>query len=179
METALKNIVVFTSVLSVLTFSPGIFAMSLKDVGKLCLFSAISGVITLDGKPVSAAQIKRTVGKAHTQGEKTDETYTDADGYFEMPSVWDRSLIGKVLPMEFAVPQEVFVYADGQEYKIWSGVKRRKEEFSESSGQPLVVRCELKSEKRIVNVGGGFVSSVCEWNYKEDPQPDFGLPIDD
>jgi len=179
MEAVLKNIVLFTSVLLVLVFSQRILAMSLKDVGKLCLFSAISGVITLDGKPVAGALIKRTVDKAHTHGEVTDETTTDVNGYFEMPSVWDRSLIGKVLPMEFAVPQEVFVYVDGQEYKIWSGVKRRKEEFSESSGQPLVVRCELKSEKRIVNVGGGFVSSMCEWNYKEDPEPDFGLPIDD
>ena len=142
--------------------------MSLKDVGKLCLFSAISGVITLDGKPVAGALIQRTVDKAHTHGEVTDETTTDADGYFEMPSVWDRSLIGKVLPMEFAVHQEVLVRVDETQYKIWSGVKRKPEENAESKGKPLIVQCELNGEEKIIWVNNGPVTTVCTWDVEPD-----------
>src|SRR5690606_2171944 len=57
----------------------GASAMSLSDLGKVCLFSGISGVIELNGKP--AAHV-RLVRRADT---KTDETTTDENGYSEFP----------------------------------------------------------------------------------------------
>ena len=56
--------------------------MSLFDTGKMCTFSHISGVIVKDGIPVANALVVR-----ETNREKTtqDQTYTDENGYFEMP----------------------------------------------------------------------------------------------
>ena len=153
--------------------------MSFSDIGKMCLFSGISGVITLDGQPVINARLKRIVRKAHSEGKKTDETTTDDKGYFSMPAVFDRSIVGKILPMEFSVPQQIYVYYQGQEYKIWSGVKRDREENSESSGNPLIVSCELNQEHEIASVGGGFVSSSCHWEFTPDPPVTFGPPESD
>ena len=50
--------------------SIGVAAMSLSDVGKMCLFSGISGHITFDGQPVKNAKVKRIVQKTHVQKTK-------------------------------------------------------------------------------------------------------------
>ena len=46
--------------MSVYFSAVGVYAMSLGDVGRVCLFSSISGTITLDGKPVVNARLVRT-----------------------------------------------------------------------------------------------------------------------
>ena len=94
------------------------YAMAISDVGKVCLFSAISGVITLDGKPVVNARLVRTAKK---EGTKTDETSTDEKGHFQFPAIFERT-ISKYLPMEFVVKQDILVYHQGMKYKMWSGV---------------------------------------------------------
>ena len=141
-----KNYQIFTAILWLffsLTLSFRSQAMSLMDIGKVCTFSSISGVITNDGKPVSHANIKRQV---EYQNKYMDETTTDENGYFELPAIYERSL-AKLLPQELAITQSIFVYDDDQEYKIWAGVKRYSEENSESRGKPLSVKCDLTNEK--------------------------------
>jgi len=66
-------------VLNVLSLN-GVDAMGLSDVGKVCLFSEMSGVIKMDGKPAVGARLVRTVNKALTT---SDETVTNEDGYFK------------------------------------------------------------------------------------------------
>lgn len=153
--------------------------MSSESRIKPCLFSAISGTITLDGKPVANAKVKRLAGKAHSEGQKIDETFTDDNGKFEMPAVFDRVLLAKVLPMEFAVSQQIFVYIENKEYEIWNGVKRQRQENSESSGNPLIVSCELNQAHKMVSVGGGFVSSNCLWDFTPDPPLILDDPLPD
>jgi hypothetical protein len=161
----------YTSILVFLALSlmaSGALSMSLFEPKKVCLFSAISGVITLNGEPVKGAHVKRVVEKFYSSGHNTDETMTDDSGYFEMPAVFDQSRLGKFLPGEFSIPQQIFVTYGGEEYKIWEGVKRTREENAESRGKPLVVQCELiKPLEAIWINGGGYVTS-CTW----DVQPD-------
>ena len=138
-----------------------------------CLFSPISGTITLNGKPAAGAKLTRTAGKAHTQGELVDTAIADEQGQFEMPGVFERVLLAKFLPMEFVASQEIVVEYEGHSYKIWGGVKRDRAVYSESSGRPLVVTCELNSGVKRAAVGGGFVNSVCTWDFEPDPELDF------
>ena len=142
-----------------------------------CLFSAISGTITLNGKPAAGAKLIRTTGKAHTHGQLVDDTTTNDQGQFEMPGVFERVLLAKFLPMEFVAAQEIVVEYDGVTYKMWAGVKREREVNSESSGRPLVVACELTDEPKSVSVGGGFVNSICEWGFDPDPERDYSSPF--
>lgn len=150
--------------------------MAASHKGKDCLFSAISGTITLNGEPAAGAHVKRTAGKAHVEGEFTDDTFTDENGYFAMPAIWERNLLSRVFPMEFVVPQEIVVSYKGEDYNIWISIKRSREENSESLGKPLVVQCELASERRRIWVKGTFFSVMCTWDVEEDPKIDYSNP---
>ena len=136
--------------------------MSVIDAGKVCLFSGISGVITMNGKPAANARLVRTVNRAK---DITDETTTDENGYFEMPPVFERT-ITKFLPQEFVASQTIDVFYDGRPaIEMWSGVKRSQEENAEAKGKPLVVKCELTlKERNFVQVNGGPIFSRCEWD---------------
>jgi len=147
----------------------GVNAMGLSDAGKVCLFSGMSGVIKLDGKVAGGARLVRTVNK---EKDIKDETTTDENGYFEFEPVFDRT-ITKYLPMEFAVSQVVWVHYEGNEYKMWSGVKRKPEENIESRGKPLVVECELNSERNVIEVNNSPIISLCAWDVEADPKIDF------
>lgn len=138
--------------------------MSLSDIGKVCLFSKISGVIKLDGKPVQNAKLVRTVSLGNAQ---TDETTTDENGHFEMPAVFVRT-VTKYLPQEFVADQKIYVHYQGKQYRMWSGVKRRPEENSESRGKPLIVECELNAEEKMVIINNSPIFSLCTWDVEPD-----------
>lgn len=140
--------------------------MGITDAGKVCLFSGMSGVVKLDGKPVAGARLVRTVNK---EKDKTDETTTDESGYFEFKPIFDRT-VTKFLPMEFVVKQVIWVHYKGLEYKMWSGVKRTEEENAESRGKPLIVECELSSERNLKEVNGSPIFSLCTWDAEPDPK---------
>ncbi|MGI9282637.1 MAG: DUF6795 domain-containing protein [Endozoicomonas sp.] len=150
--------------------------MSIFDVGKMCTFSRISGVILNNGEPVVGAKIIR-----ETRYEKTfsDQTVTDESGHFEMPALFVRS-IAKYLPQEFVVWQSMKIEVNGSEHEIWDAAKRSKEENSESRGKPLIVTCELSDAKRIIRVAGVSFITKCLWDVEED-EPLFsdGIYFDD
>lgn len=154
-------------VLSITSYK-GVNAMGLSDAGKVCLFSAMTGVIKLDGKPVSGARLVRTVKK---EKKNADETITDNNGYFEFDAIFSRT-ITKYLPMEFVVNQQINVFYNDKEYEMWSGVKREPEENAESRGKPLVVECELNREVSLIEVNGSPIFSLCSWDVEPDPKPE-------
>jgi hypothetical protein len=150
-----------------LCISFGVYAMSISDVGKVCLFSPMSGVVKLHGEPVRNARLVRTVSLSSRP--KTDETFTDENGHFEFPGAYERT-ITKFLPMEFVAKQDIVVHYEGVEYEIWDGVKRAPEENVESRGKPLVVECELSMEELdCKSVSGGPIFSRCVWDVEGDP----------
>lgn len=142
----------------------GVFAMTLGDVGKVCLFSAMSGTITLDGKPVANARLVRTGDR---DGPVVDETVTDKNGYFEFPAMYERT-ITKFLPQEFVASQKIVVSHNHKDYKVWGSVKRSPEENVESRGKPLVVTCELNSEEKSIVVDRVPIHSLCVWDVEPD-----------
>lgn len=143
--------------------------MALGDVGRVCLFSPISGVITMNGQPVVNARLVRTGDR---NGPKVDEVASDQKGYFEFPAMYERT-ITKFLPQEFVASQTIIVYYQGQQYEMWSAVKRKPEENVESRGNPLVVTCELNSEQTSIMVNGSPIHSLCSWDVEPDPSIDW------
>ena len=142
----------------------GVRAMSLGDIGKVCLFSKMTGIITLDGKPVVNARLIRTVNLSKPE---VDETRTDENGYFEFPAIFKRT-IAKHLPQEFASNQDIIVHYQGKQYSIWSSVKRTPDENSESRGKPLDVKCELNSDEKIIKVNNSPIFTLCTWDVEQD-----------
>jgi Domain of unknown function (DUF6795) len=147
-----------------LIYSYGGQAMSMTDLGKVCLFSKISGVILIDGIPVKNAKLVRTV---NLSSKETDETRTDDNGHFEMPAVFART-ITKYLPQEFSSNQEIIVHYNNKAYRIWSAVKRKPEENIEARGKPLVVKCELSGEETMIKVNNSPIFSLCTWDIEPD-----------
>lgn len=150
-------------------FSTGGFAMGFFDAGRVCLFSGISGIITLEGKPVANARVLRS---ADRDGVKKDETTTDENGYFELPPMYERT-VTKLLPMEFAASQSIMVILKDKEYEIWSSVKRSPEENSESKGKKMNVTCELLSEERSFMVNRVPIHTRCVWDVEIDEPIDW------
>lgn len=150
---------------SVLSYK-GVNAMGLSDVGKVCLFSKMEGVIKLDGKPVLNAKLVRTVNLSK---DEVDETITDKNGNFKFEAIVKRKA-SKLLPQEFSVSQLIYVHYKDKEYRMWSGVKRKPEENSESRGKPLVVTCELSSEEDMVIINNSPIFSLCTWDVEQDEQ---------
>jgi hypothetical protein len=142
----------------------GVFAMSLGDVGKVCLFSPISGTITLEGKPVVNARLVRTGDR---DGPRVDEAITNERGYFEFPGMFERT-ITKLLPMEFVASQKIVVSYEGQSYEMWSSIKRNPDVNTESRGKPLVVTCELTSGERNIVVDRVPIHGLCIWDVEPD-----------
>ena len=173
-----KRILKYFFILSIV-FTPLVYSMSIGDFGKLCLFSGISGVITLNGEPVKHAVVKRQATRSHVQGYKKDETTTDEQGYFEMPPLYDRNIIGKFLPMEFVSSQTIVVSYQGRDYKLWGGIKRNREENSEARGERLIVECILDAESEMIEIDGGVYETKCKWDVEPDPKFTWDLPIPD
>jgi hypothetical protein len=136
-----------------LIFSYGVYAMSAKP----CLFSGMTGVVNYEGKPAANVRLLRKI-----EDKDIDETITDEKGYFEFKVVYQKRSLLSFLPMEFVIKQEIIAFKDGIEYEMWSGVKRKREENSESRGKPLVVTCELTlEEENYIKVNNSPFFSLC------------------
>ncbi|MCX2795565.1 carboxypeptidase regulatory-like domain-containing protein [Microbulbifer thermotolerans] len=138
--------------------------MSILNIGKVCTFSGISGIIQKDGQPLSNITVTRTTSY---QKKKTDKTKTNEEGYFEMPALFERSVMS-LLPQEFVVGQLIVVTVNGEDYVIWDGVKRKKEENSEARGKPLIVTCDITDELNAIMVDGQNFVTKCNWDVVPD-----------
>ncbi|MCX2840445.1 carboxypeptidase regulatory-like domain-containing protein [Microbulbifer thermotolerans] len=135
-------------------------AISIFDTGKVYTFSGISGIIQKDGIPIKNATVVR---KVYYQKNKIDKTKTNEVGYFEMPALFERSLLS-LLPQEFVVNQFIAITTNGEEHIIWDGVKRIKNENSESRGKPLFVICDIEKEYQVIEVDGQRFITKCKWD---------------
>ena len=143
-------------------FSCGVWAVNIKQT----LFSEMSGIIKFKDQPAAGVKLVRMVDYDKKQ---FDETETDENGYFHFPAIHRSSLLNNILPMEFAVGQEIIAYKDGKEYEMWSGIKRKPEENSEARGKSLIVECELTlPEQPYIKVDGSPISSLCKWDVEPD-----------
>ena len=140
--------------------------MILDDVGRVCLFSAISGTITLNGKPIVNARVIRTGDR---DGPKVDEAVTDANGHFTFPAMYERT-ITKFLPQEFVASQKIIVNYQNRKYEIWNSIKRNSDENTESRGKSLIVFCELNGEEKTIVIDRVPIHSLCVWDVEPDVQ---------
>ena len=140
-------------------------ANAMSKNNKTCLFSAISGTITLNGKPVANARIKRV------SDERVDESKTDENGYFTMPSIFANpifSFISRFIPGQFVSTQKLYIYVDGMEHLLLEGIRRNEAEFTESQGKPWVISCELSDDPIWFRIDGNAFASRCKWDAEHD-----------
>ena len=135
-------------------------AMSIFDAGKVCTFSSVRATVTYEGEPVKGAKVTRLTD---WNTPSTDMTTTNENGYFELPSLYERSISRVVLPIQFAVSQVITVEYNGQSNEIWVNTKMKPEENSELGGIPINLKCELSNEMKTYRVSGPILGTICTW----------------
>lgn len=136
-----------------------------------CVFSAVSGHLLSNGKPVKHARLVRTGQLGHAKEKVTDEVITDENGYFEFPDMYQSaSEFGGLAA--FRVFQAIHVVdADGVQQEIWNGVKRDGLKGGENRNNPWSMQCDISSDEKVYLVNGASFFTVCAWDVEKDPVP--------
>ena len=132
-------------------------AMSFLNPTKSCVFSAVKARLTKNGQPLKGVTVIRrwTWHDAHE-----DSTHTNANGEFSFPAVFEAS-VSRLLPVEFAVAQSLYIKGAGDEEMFWVNTKRKTDENSEYKGRPISLQCELTHEMKITREFGSIMSTMC------------------
>lgn len=142
-----------------LIFIPEVEAMSIFDVGKTCVFSAVKVRLTKDGVPLKNTRVIR---RWEWNNLREDSTTTDENGYFEFPAVFEKS-VSRMLPIELVIAQGLYVVDGDEEKKIWSNSKREPEENAEFSGKSFDLSCEMTNEIKTYRDFGSRMRTLCTW----------------
>jgi hypothetical protein len=168
-----------TALVSVLllAITTEVWGMGLFDSLKVCLFSEVSGVVMMAGKPVAGVEVIRTVemnpSSEITQPNYTEKTVTDALGHFHFEAKFSQSL-KKILPVQPRMRQFILFRHNGNEYLGWKMYKFNYDEGGEINSlsaresrkdiKPLRLKCDLSSEPKIkLTNSGDDASGLCEW----------------
>lgn len=133
----------------VMAVSTGAYGMF--DFMKVYLFSAMKGVVTLEGKPIAGAEIVRTA----QYNDKTfaDTTATDANGQFVIGPMQTSSINKIVMFAEAVIDQKILIHYQDRTYTAWRTVKRDYDKDTElGDGTSIELSCELtrkETKKRV------------------------------
>ncbi|MCF6281464.1 MAG: DUF4198 domain-containing protein [Candidatus Polarisedimenticolaceae bacterium] len=118
--------------------------LAMGFLNKHIVFSAVDGIVTLQGKPLQNVKVTRS----YSESKKIDEvTHTDSEGRFQFPDWVDTTLFDfSFLPMEIRIIQEIVIEHQGTQYDAWVSAKSDYEKNSELKGAPINLSCELSSE---------------------------------
>jgi len=113
--------------------------------GSKTLFSAVTGVVQLEGKPCVGAQIEQSVSDGGGERIETEKV-TGSDGKFSFPEITKSKGLFSFLPGEFVASQELIIRFEGREYQGWISTKRSMEANSETGGRPFELICNLNED---------------------------------
>lgn len=119
-----------------------------RTMGRMCLFSAVQGVVTEGGKPVAGAWVERRFAWAWKHSSGVERARADDAGRFHFDAVWGRSLLGALLPHEPAVEQSIWIEHAGRRYPAWQFTRANYDEQSELFGRPIELACDLGLQPR-------------------------------
>ena len=126
-------------------------------MAKMVMFSAVSGKVLQDGKPVAGAVVEREFRWSWKSETGSDSTQTDASGAFRLPVIERSSLMGSVMPHEPLVRQTILIKHGGKTHKAWMFDKGNYKLDGEL-GKPIVMTCRLEKEPTHT----GDVFGICE-----------------
>lgn len=129
-------------------FSVEVGAMGLFDFMKVCLFSEVNGVVTLEGKPVVGAELIRTA-KLNDK-VYTDRAVTDTSGKFHFDAMYTHSVNKMIFIIEPVIPQTITIGHNDKQYPGWRTTKRDYYENAElEEDRNIDLRCELINEPSV------------------------------
>lgn len=128
-------------------------------MAKMVIFSAVSGKVLHDGKPVAGATVEREFHWGWKDETGRDSTTTGPDGEFALPRIERSSLLGSLLPHEPVIAQDLTIRHAGKAYKAWMFNKHSYGDNAENAGKPLRLVCRLEAVP--VRHDGGYYG-ICD-----------------
>jgi hypothetical protein len=146
-----------------------------KAMGEVVLFSAVSGKVVDQGKPLAGIKLERET--KWTWGKETinDHVVSGADGSFSFPAIKRKMLLGSILPHEAIIRQEIKASLNGSVREVWLANKRNYENNGELSyvddnlrkmtnyrdpSKPIRVTCDLSGQP----TRRGGIYGLCEFD---------------
>lgn len=126
-------------------------------MAKMVMFSAVSGKVLQDGKPVAGAQVEREFRWSWKSETGSDSAVTNVAGEFRLPVIERSSFMGSVMPHEPLVRQTILIKHGGKTHKAWMYDKGNYKLDGEL-GKPIVMTCRLEKEPTHT----GDVFGICE-----------------
>lgn len=117
-------------------------------MAKMCMFSAVQGVVTEHGQPVAGAVVERRFSWAWKGETGTDRVQTDSKGHFQLEPVWRSSLLGGLLPHEPSVEQQILILHGDRTFTAWQFDRDSYALDGELFGRLIRLRCELDDAPR-------------------------------
>jgi hypothetical protein len=125
-----------------------VWSMGLFDFLKICLFSEVNSVVTLEGKPVAGAELVRTA--MINDKEYIDKAVTDEGGKFHFDAMYTHSINKIVFITEPVIPQTMTILHNEKECLGWRTSKRDYHENAELDGdREIILACDLTDESSI------------------------------
>ncbi len=115
-------------------------------MGKLVIFSPVTGRVLLNGEPVAGAKVEREYHWGWNDEVGRDATKTAADGSFSLPLVERTSVLGSLLPHEPVINQTIVIRHDGKVSTAWAHFKHDYALNGELQGKPVALTCRLEAE---------------------------------
>lgn len=148
-------------ILTVLIAAVALFLVLQGSVmAKMVLFSAVDGVVTLNGAPVAGAKVRREFNWGMKDENGGDSTVTDANGRFSLPVITRRSWLA-FLPHEPVVQQTILIDVAGTSYKAWMYFKRNYDNNGELR-RPIRLACRLESDPDARPASYNTVFGICD-----------------
>ena len=114
-------------------------------MAKMVIFSAVSGKVLQDGKPVPGATVEREFRWAWKDETGIDSATTGAAGEFSFGRIERSSFLGSLLPHEPVVRQSLTIKVGGKSYEGWLLNKHNYDDNGEVEGKPLRLVCRLEA----------------------------------
>ncbi len=129
-----------------------------------CLFSAMEGTLTFQGKPAAGAKVVRKI-TVDDKEDAPDFVMADENGKFSLATI-NRKIREPLMVAAFVIDQDIFVHYQGSEYHIWamSNVGKTSEHEEFGGRKPINVRCEITDEMVRVEIETGLLGTSCVWD---------------
>jgi len=159
-----RAVIIFFSILMISVAFIAFKGNADENAYRVCLFSAVSGTVTLHGKPLSHIKITRNANYWNKDNH-ADETVTDAQGrfHFEPMFVQSRHISRSMNPIIF---EKLIIHHDGEEFVGWQTTRGDIQPNIElGDNKPIpALHCELANKSKIKDVKYRHpVSGICSW----------------
>lgn len=117
--------------------------MSLFQDSLMYLFSAVSGQVLLEGKPLADVKVSRAYFWPWREQKYADFCYTDDRGCFAFEAITASSVMANISEHQALVDQKIVVHHDDEIYEVWVGQKHSYKDLAEFKRQPAWLVCDL------------------------------------